>query len=388
MNKLTLRLSFFAFLLAFFVVVLGAFTRLADAGLGCPDWPTCYGHIWVPLTDADVAAANESFAETPVEQDKTWPEQLHRILASTLGLFILAIFFLCYRMHENKRVWKTVIGLLGCLVAATIGRIIVGDNLDPYLWLLVGAYGLNLARIAAHTQTGNIPFKLPALLAGLVILQGFFGMWTVTLNLWPQVVTSHLLGGFATLSLLWLLTQRLARWHWQAEANVVVSFMRTRKLAAFVLIAVVIQIALGGWVSSNYAALACPDFPLCQNQIWPEAKFAQGFNFLQSIGPNYLGGVMESEARIAIHLTHRIGAFAILILVTLLAFKLWRSAFQPARNFSMVLGVVLLLQLALGIMNIVLNLPLFIAVAHNAVGAILLITVITINHRIRTAVTL
>ncbi len=277
--------------------------------------------------------------------------------------------------------------LLSVLVIGVISRIIVGDKLDPYLWVLVGGYFLNLARIAAHTQSGHIPFKLPSIIAGLVILQGFFGMWTVTLNLWPQVVTAHLLGGFATLSLLWLLLQRLGQWHWQADANVVVDFMNTRMLSVVALGFVIIQIAIGGWLSSNYAALACPDFPLCQNQIWPQADFSQGFNFLQSIGPNYLGGIMENQARIAIHLAHRIGAIIVLISVGLLAFRLWRIAFRPSKNFAIVLTIVLTLQLLLGILNIVLSLPLFVAVAHNAVGAVLLIALITINHRLRTVKT-
>lgn len=387
MNKLAFRLCLLSFLLAFSVVVLGAFTRLVDAGLGCPDWPTCYGHLWVPLSEADVEQANELFKETPVEHDKTWPEQLHRIFASTLGLFILGIFFLCYRVSEKKAIWNSAVSLLGVLVAGVIARIVVGDKLDPYLWVLIAAYFLNLARIATHTQTGRVPFKLPSIIAGLVILQGFFGMWTVTLNLWPQVVTAHLLGGFATLSLLWLLLQRLGEWHWQADAAIVVEFMNTRLLAMLALVVVVVQIAIGGWVSSNYAALACPDFPLCQNQIWPNAKFLQGFDFLQSIGPNYLGGIMESEARIAIHLSHRIGAIIVLLVVSLLAWRLWRIEFKPAKNFALILMAVLVIQLTLGVLNIVLSLPLFVAVAHNGIGAILLIAVVTINHRLRTVKT-
>ncbi len=388
MKTTVFRVCFAAVLLAFAVVILGAFTRLADAGLGCPDWPTCYGHFWVPLSADDVAVANEAFAETPVEHDKTWPEQLHRIFASTLGLMILVIFFLCYRLHEVRKPWLSVSVLLGGLVLAVVGRIVIGHGLDPYLWVLIAAYFVNLARLAAHTQPGSVPFKLPAALAGLVILQGFFGMWTVTLNLWPQVVTLHLLGGFATLSLLCLLMQRLGEWHWQAEASVVVALMRTRLLATLALAAVIVQIALGGWVSSNYAALACPDFPLCQNELWPHAKFAKGFNFMQHIGPNYLGGMLESEARVAIHLSHRLGALVVLVLVSLLGMKLWRASYAPARNMAMVLLAVLALQLSLGVLNIVLSLPLFIAVAHNAVGAVLLLTVIIINHRIRTAITL
>ncbi|WP_086934298.1 COX15/CtaA family protein [Agarilytica rhodophyticola] len=388
MNKTLSRLSIISVLLALTVVVLGAFTRLADAGLGCPDWPTCYGHLWVPTSDSDVAIANEKFVDTPVEHHKTWPEQLHRIIASSLGLLILAIFFYAYRGAEEKQPKGSVLILLIVLVAGTIARIAIGDDMDFYLWLLVGAYFLNLARLAARAKIGSASFKLPALIAGLVILQGFFGMWTVTLNLWPQVVTLHLLGGFSTLSLLWLLFQRVAGLHWYADANAVISFMRLRPIAWLALVAVIIQIALGGWVSSNYAALACPDFPLCQNSLWPEASFADGFNFLQDIGPNYLGGQLDNIARVAIHLSHRIGAIFVLCIIGLFAYRLWCSGYPQARNFTVVLLAVLALQITLGILNVVMSLPLFIAVVHNAVGAILLMTVITINHRIHTVKTI
>ncbi len=388
MNKIAYRLCFAALILAVVVVVLGAFTRLVDAGLGCPDWPTCYGHLWVPLSDAQVELANEKFADTPVEHDKTWPEQLHRIAASTLGLFILGIFYCCYRARDPEQPWGSVIVLLFCLVGGTVARIFLGDALDFYLWLLVAAYFINLSRIATRNFTKQTPFKLPAFIAGLVILQGLFGMWTVTLNLWPQVVTLHLMGGFATLGLLWLLLQRLAQWHWHADATAVVSFMRLRAFALVVMVVVALQIMLGGWLSSNYAALACPDFPLCQNQVWPSAAFGKGFNLLQDIGPNYLGGLMESDARIAIHLSHRIGAIVVLIVTAIFAFRLWQTGFRQAQNFSLVLLAVLGLQLLLGILNVVMSLPLWVAVSHNAVGALLLLTIITINHRLRTVVTL
>jgi len=164
--------------------------------------------------------------------------------------------------------------------------------------------------------------------------------------------------------------------------------MRLRPIAWLALVAVIIQIALGGWVSSNYAALACPDFPLCQNSLWPEASFADGFNFLQDIGPNYLGGQLDNIARVAIHLSHRIGAIFVLCIIGLFAYRLWCSGYPQARNFTVVLLAVLALQITLGILNVVMSLPLFIAVVHNAVGAILLMTVITINHRIHTVKTI
>lgn len=382
------KLTLVATLLACCVVVLGSFTRLSDAGLGCPDWPTCYGHFWVPKTEADVAKANELFAHAPVEHDKTWPEQLHRLFASSLGLLILVIFGFCLKAVDREHPWRSVVVCLGILIVATVTRIFAGHVLDPYLWIIVAAYFLNLSRLIIFQDESKTPFKLPAFIAGLVILQGLFGMWTVTLNLWPQVVTLHLLGGFATFSLLWLLFQRLAGWHWHADAAIVVKFMQLRPLAMLVLVLVACQIALGGWLSANYAALACPDFPLCQNSIWPEAKFAQGFNIFQHIGPNYLGGLLESKARIAIHLTHRIGAMFVLVFASILIVKLWLTEYKQARHLAVVLSAVLGLQVLLGILNVELSLPLSVAVLHNAVGALLLLTIITINHRIRTVNTL
>jgi len=135
MNKTALRICLFAVLLALAVVVLGAFTRLVHAGLGCPDWPTCYGHLWVPNSEAEVQVANEKFAETPVEHDKTWPEQAHRIIASTLGLVILVLFYFCFRQRDPLQSWNSVLVLLGALIAGTVARMFTGDVLDPYLIL-------------------------------------------------------------------------------------------------------------------------------------------------------------------------------------------------------------------------------------------------------------
>lgn len=381
------KLSLAAFILALFVVVLGAFTRLADAGLGCPDWPTCYGHLWVPLSEADVAQANQNFAHAPVEHDKTWPEQLHRIFASSLGLLILAIFALCYRALTPQQRSPSVALLLSVVVFSTVARIFVGDQLDALLFVVVSAYFINLLRLTIKEPRLDSVFPHSALLAGLVVLQGLFGMWTVTLYLWPKVVTAHLLGGFATLSLLWLLLERLRERRWRAPALAASSFLNMRLLAALALLIVVLQIALGGWVSSNYAALACPDFPKCQNSWWPQADFYQGFNVWQSIGPNYLGGLLDNEARIAIHLAHRLGALVTAAVLLSLAWRLWRSGFRAAQQLAGGLVGILALQIGLGISNIVLSLPLSVAVAHNAVGALLLLCVITINYRIRSVET-
>ena len=204
-----------------------------------------------------------------------------------------------------------------------------------------------------------------------MICQAAFGAWTVTLKLWPQVVTAHLLGGFATLSLLWLLCLRL---------GVLGRMTVPRALMPHALLAmalVIVQIALGGWVSSNYAALACHDFPTCHGDWWPAMNLADGFNVTQSVGPNYLGGQLESDARVAIQFVHRLGALVVLLAVGSLAWRLYRRGSEMALPVAAVLAV----QLLLGILNVVLVLPLWSATAHNAVGALLLLTMVTVNYR-------
>ena len=306
-------------LFAVLVIVLGAFTRLVDAGLGCPDWPGCYGHILWPMDEAEVAAADAAFPEAPVEHDKTWPEQVHRLLATSLGLFCIAFVGMAYRQRQN---------------------------------------GL------------NAPIKLSLVLLAMVIVQGMFGRWTVTLNLWPQVVTAHLIGGFTTLSLMWLLFLRQG-----GLSDMVSALPRPNWLAKIAFVAVVVQIILGGWVSSNYAALACYDFPSCDGTYTPNIDLQQGFNIFQSVGPNYLGGLMTNEARMAIHWVHRIGAIVVLLVVGGLVIQ----TVKQAAVMGYVLLAVLVTQITLGILNVVWVLPLLNATAHNTVGALLLLVLVTIN---------
>lgn len=329
------RFTLFSIAFAVCVIMLGAFTRLVDAGLGCPDWPVCYGHILWPETEAEVAAANAKFPDTPVEHDKTWPEQVHRLFASSLGLFCIALVVIAFRQRKND---------------------------------------------------SSYPFKLPLFLLGLVILQGLFGMWTVTLKLWPQVVTAHLLGGFATLSLLVLLAFRLSGRVWtEMDLDQVMRLKSLRTVALVALCVVILQIALGGWTTSNYAALACPDFPQCQSKWIPNMDFAAGFDIAQTIGPNYLGGIMDSSARTAIHFSHRIGAILTAIAVVFLVARLWQTGYPRAQRWAKWLSAVLAAQLALGISNIIFALPLAIAVGHNAVGALLLVSLVGLCHRVYTS---
>ncbi|MFT7560245.1 MAG: cytochrome c oxidase assembly protein subunit 15 [Flavobacteriales bacterium] len=382
-TKILVSVSAFACALAFLVVVLGAFTRLADAGLGCPDWPTCYGHLWVPTSSHDIATANEAFSETPVETHKTWPEQLHRIFASSLGFVILIIFIVLSRARARdtkQRALNSVALLLIALVCGTIGRIVFGEVIEPFLWALILVYFGNLIRLARLSGKAEnqhtIPYFLGASLAGLVILQGLFGMWTVILKLWPQVVTAHLLGGFTTLSLLFLLSLRLGY-----AGTLKLKVGLNPALAGYSSIAIVVvglQIALGGWTSSNYAALACSDFPYCQGSWLPTMDFIHGFNFFQDIGPNYLGGNLNNEGRTAIHFSHRIGAIlaSIAVITYLVKGFLCPHSDTLLKRANALVVVLLITQVALGIANIKLLLPLANAVAHNAVAALLLLSLI------------
>ena len=300
--------------LAVIVVVLGAYTRLVDAGLGCPDWPGCYGHLGVPATSEEVARAEAAFPAQPVDAEKAWTEMVHRYAATALGLMILVILALVLKYR--------------------------------------------------------LPWRLPAALAVLVVAQGAFGAWTVTLKLWPQVVTIHLAGGFATLALLWLLAIALRRPAWRVPPTL-------NGLTTWALVVLVAQVALGGWLTSNYAALACPDFPTCHGEWLPTMDFRAGFNVLQSIGPNYLGGLLSSDARVAIHVAHRVGAVAVLLVAGALAFRLGN------RPLGWLLGGGLAVQLGLGIANVALALPLAVAVLHNAGAAALLLALVAVKYAAR-----
>lgn len=321
----TLRRGFFlalaAWIFASGVVMLGSFTRLVDAGLGCPDWPGCYGHLMWPDEAHEIVAANQAFPDMPVEQHKTWPEMVHRYFAGTLGLLILGLSVIAFRQRENP----------------------------------------------------GYPFRLPMLMLVLVIWQALFGMWTVTLKLWPQIVATHLMGGFITFTLLGVLTFRLNDF-WRLGVAAVNTIRNLRGLIIGGFVVTFIQVFLGGWVASNYAAVACPDFPTCQTVWWPHMDFQAGFNFLQHVGPNYLGGRLDGDARTAIHMTHRIGALITLAYLLFLSWRLFRLEIRPARVMAAVITGLILLQVGLGITNVLLHIPLAIAVMHNFVGALLLVT--------------
>ena len=319
------KLAGFGVLFALLVVSVGAYTRLADAGLGCPDWPGCYGFLTVPDQIEDVELAETRYPGAPVEFVKAWWEMGHRYIAGALLVLVFSMLVMAYRGRERE----------------------------------------------------DTPLALASVLMVIILCQAAFGAWTVTLKLWPQVVTAHLLGGFTTLSLIWLLFLR------QGGFSQIVAALPAPTLLARVAFAVVVlQIMLGGWVSSNYAALACYDFPSCDGTYAPPMDLQQGFNIFQSVGPNYLGGIMTSEARTAIHWVHRIGAIIVLLVVGGLVVQVVRQV----AIVGYALLAALVAQITLGILNVVWVLPLLNATAHNTVGALLLLVLVTINFapRLRT----
>lgn len=333
MNKSTFfKMAFVATCLAYVVILLGAYTRLADAGLGCPDWPGCYGHIGVPKHVDDIAAANQAYPERAVEAAKAWKEMIHRYFAGTLGLLVFAI---------------------------------------------------GIFAIRKRNEPGQA-FKLPVFLMGLVVFQALLGMWTVTIKLNPTIVMSHLMGGMTTLSILWWLTLRSGSLYKFGHVDSV--YLAKLKTPALIgLIIVVLQVMLGGWTSSNYAALHCNEFPTCTaGQYLPAMNFAEGFTLWHGTEQNFEFGIMSNEARIAIHTTHRIGAVITALFVIWLGLKLLLTpAYRPLKNAGIALLAVVVLQFILGVSNVVLSLPLLVAVAHNGGGALLILTMVTMNHLVR-----
>ena len=318
-------LTLLALLLAAGVIILGAWTRLSDAGLGCPDWPGCYGHLDVRKAIEHVNTTNETLPGSLREAHKTVPEMVHRYFASTLGLVILIIAALSFINRKQEKQ----------------------------------------------------PLKLPLFLVVLVIFQGILGMWTVTWLLKPAVVTAHLLGGMTTLALLAWLRLSVRR---PAPTQLPSPTPGLRRFAGIALALVAVQIALGGWTSTNYAALACPDFPTCQLQWWPDTDVGEAFTIWRGLGVNYEFGVLDNRQRVTIHLFHRVGALIVTAALLGLAWLLWR---QRWRAHALAVSAALALQIGIGIGIVKLQLPLGLATAHNAGAALLLLVLVALNHRTR-----
>lgn len=334
------RLALAGGLLCLVVVVLGAYVRLTDAGLGCPDWPGCYGHL-SPLGAEANPHSVAAWPGAPLDVGKAWREMIHRYAASTLGLIILIIAAIAIAARRN-------------------GVVSVGFAL---------------------------------LLLALVVFQGILGMLTVTWQLKPLIVTLHLVFGLATLSLLWWLwlglRPRRADESASGHATTVVHDGRglaaARRLALIGLIALGVQIALGGWTSSNYAAVACPDFPRCQNEWVPPTNYEDAFVIWRGLGINYEGGVLDHPARVAIHFTHRLGAVVAALALALAALFALRAggAAGHARAAASAVLAALALQWLIGVFMIWQGFPLWLATAHNAGAALLLLSTVWLNFELR-----
>jgi cytochrome c oxidase assembly protein subunit 15 len=329
------RLVVLAVLITLFLIPFGAWVRLTDAGLGCPDWPGCYGKLSPEHAATEIARAvtDQGGEHGPVSLGKAWREMAHRYVASALGFLLLIIAFLALR-------WRVAL------------------RQSP--WLAVA-------------------------IVGVVIMQGLFGKWTVTLLLKPAIVTGHLLGGMTLLALLtWLLVRQFglanAARRWVPVDPEPLAALRTGARIGLFLLA--LQIALGGWVSTNYAALACRDLPTCQGVWLPAMNFSDGFHLLRELGRTAEGAGLSASALTAIHWIHRVGAVVLGLWLLGLAVATIRSG---APRIGMALAVALALQVVLGISNVVFGLPLPVAVAHNAGAAVLLTVLLALNFKVTLA---
>ena len=363
------RIAAFAAVFAFGVIVFGAFVRLSDAGLSCPDWPTCYGKATWPGHAEDVAQANEAFPDRPFETHKAWREQVHRMLAGTLGVLVLG---LAVASAWPRRVLLALLGIAA--IAAAIGTFLY----IRHAYVLSGAFSIvaiALPLVAAMSLDRPAPWRVAVATLTVVVFQAMLGMWTVTLLLKPIVVMGHLLGGLLTFSLLSYVALKLMATRRPSPA---LRALRGAVVLGLVLLAC--QIALGGWTSSNYAALACGfDFPQCLGQWWPPTDFHEGFVLWRGVGVNYEGGVLDAPARAAIQIAHRIGAAVVFCYLGWLAYRLARAG---SRGTALAIGALLLAQVSLGIGNVKLGLPLPVATAHNGVAALLLFVLIAALVRV------
>lgn len=315
-------------MLSLVVIMVGAYTRLKDAGLGCPDWPGCYGQLTAPSNHVEIEKANQAYPNLTVEVLKAQTEMAHRYIAGTLGLLIAAIGFIAFR----------------------------GRKMIP------------------------LPIILPVILIGLVLFQALLGMYTVTMRLNPTIVLLHLLGGFSTISLLWIC------WLYMRKQPTPFLFVSNGlgALSLVSLLVLIAQIILGGWVSTNYSALVCPDFPLCQGQWLPSIDLKEAFPFLDL---HRLPDKLSLEARMTIQMFHRMGAVITFCLLGALSFCLFqqsKTTYDPRakrwlQRFALTLILLLVLQVSLGITNVLALLPISIAVLHNGIAALLLITLLTLN---------
>jgi cytochrome c oxidase assembly protein subunit 15 len=306
------------------LIMFGSFTRLTDSGLGCPDWPGCYGHSNPLSADEPIRAAETALPSGPVTLTKAWIEMVHRYFAMGVGLLIIIL---------AVQAWTR--------------------------W---------------RREGGRSPWLATAALAW-VIAQGAFGALTVTMKLQPVIVTIHLLGGVGLLALLvWLALREGDVVHVRAPES-------ATWLVVFALAIVVLQIALGGWVSTNYAVMACPDFPLCQGQLVPTMDFAHAFTLWRPLGMTGDGEAIPFQSLVAIHWTHRLFAVVVIFVLGALLWRVWSA--PGLKGLARALLALLLLQFATGMSNVVLQWPLLLAVAHSGGAALLVAVLVVATYRLR-----
>ena len=311
--------------LCFDLVMFGAFTRLTDSGLGCPDWPGCYGSASPVGASQHIEAAQSAMPTGPVTHGKAWVEMIHRYVASAVGVLILALCIMTWRLSVQARRTRQLLALSPWWATATL------------VWVCV---------------------------------QGAFGAFTVTMKLFPAIVSMHLLGGIV---LLMLLTVQANAY----EPKALGMSAGLRRATWLMLVLSLLQIALGAWVSTNYAVLACNDFPTCQGQWWPDTDFQHGFTLWRELGVGMDGNWLSFAALTAIHMTHRLGALVVLPGLSWLAYALWTSRDPHHRPWARRLLLLAALQLLTGLSNVVLGWPLVAAVAHTG-GAAALSIVLTL----------
>lgn len=311
--------------LTFDLIVFGAFTRLTDSGLGCPDWPGCYGEVSPLAANSDIRAAEAVLPDGPVTVAKAWIEMIHRYLAMVVGALILVLAVTSWRVRHQLP--------------------------HSVLW--------------------------PLLTLVWVVVQGLFGKYTVTLKLYPAIVTLHLLGAQLLLALL-----VIQHHNYQPHHRLSLS-PKLRHGVMLALVVLVVQIGLGGWVSTNYAVLACQGFPQCNGQWWPPTDFAHGFTLLRDLGHTGQGHLLPFEALVAIHLSHRWMAWVAAAALAWVAWQLWQHNQPGPRRLALLLAGLLLAQLASGLGNVVLQWPLLGALIHSAGAAALVATLVSLIHRSR-----
>ena len=320
------KLAWVTVFFTFDLIVFGAFTRLTDSGLGCPDWPGCYGEANPFLAHADISAAQAAMPTGPVTVFKAWIEMIHRYLAMGVGVLIIAMLVFAWRN------WKQT----------------------------------HLPRFAP---------AVPALLLLFVCIQGAFGAWTVTLKLQPVIVTTHLLLGMSLLALL--------VWHAMRQTTQVpvdAAAANLRLPAALALLVLFMQIALGGWVSTNYAALACGAYPLCQGELMPSLDMEHGFTLWRHLGMTAAGDYLPFSALVAIHWVHRTFAYVVVVLVAWLAHRALKLS--GLQSTARALLVLIFVQLSTGIATVLFNWPLSLAVLHNGGAALLVLLLVVLNYRL------